>query len=716
MAIPTYVPLIISLIALVVPVLNLLRILFETADGYRKCSEAVIGPWSKLRWRRWSWSEFRFEVHFVTPKLELQDISKARVKEASYRECFLALPDRVPKKQEGEADDTNPRSAGNKSPQPWYRRISTQHWKFFDSAKRDHALAQSGYVLDTSLTTDFDNRIINMKRRSTLSAPCGDEESEQGNASSVKHRFVSDQRVSWLSFLRHLHRVQNRMASNSQPPSGLGLGPGQAGSLPTPQPPSDLGPDPWASLLDNPKCANLDLLKSRHPTGVSVSFVEWTWDSLPAKATRPMATTMLGTLVIMAARLGMQWRIDLEKDTFQASGNGYSLSCTQAPEMGLVATFTAEEKDHRRSPYALAFNNPTDKLMCGIIPGATILVDEDFYCTDDLGKTEVLNVVLNAIDRSGWLRQHLDLQPEGSDKDQTRWTDMLSNEITALLCEFLPQEGAKDHIFSGWKEGINGLAVCPLNSPQFLNVFLAYLDPYSESRSSREHSHVLDQVSKLAKLIAEDDDEQSTQYAQRIFERTTIYLISNGFGKEHHGQKLYLHLVAAHCGLSSSAWETTLSYLRNPKILRKETKNGWELHYEQVEVSIPYGQDLPKEAEEGERDNKAKTFYLNRTGEVFSWQGEPAPFEVEAEVFARKYLQEAEKIFNYRMPDALMEYFRGVNCRMEKETCRDAWLVMMLRGIAWFAVKNKRGKLAPARSGSAIPSSLWDNQRPVWMI
>lgn len=82
MAIPTYVPLIISLVALVVTILNLLRILFETADGYRKCSEAVIGPWSQLRWRRWSWSEFRLGVHFVTPKLELQDISEIRLRGA----------------------------------------------------------------------------------------------------------------------------------------------------------------------------------------------------------------------------------------------------------------------------------------------------------------------------------------------------------------------------------------------------------------------------------------------------------------------------------------------------------------------------------------------------------------------------------------------------------------------------------------------------------
>lgn len=190
MAIPTYLPLIISLIALVVPILNLLRILFETADGYRKCSEDVIGPWSKLRWRRWSWSEFRFEVHLVTPKPELQDISKMRLREESYRARFLTLWDRVPRDLERRADDINPGPTGSGKPQPWYRRSTEQHWNFSNSGKRAHALVQSGRVLDSSLTPDFDNRIIDMERRSTLSVMRGDE--EQFNSPPFKHRFISD--------------------------------------------------------------------------------------------------------------------------------------------------------------------------------------------------------------------------------------------------------------------------------------------------------------------------------------------------------------------------------------------------------------------------------------------------------------------------------------------------------------------------------------------
>jgi hypothetical protein len=744
MAIPTYVPLIISLIALIVPILNLLRILFETADGYRKYSEAVIGPWSKLRWRRWSWSEFRFEVHFVTPKLELQDISETRVIQASYRECFLELRDRAPRKQAAEADDTRSRPVGVKMPQRWYsttvtrqwrlsgsakrtgvpvlpmrqegdandvtselvgyqqsqrwyRRFAMPHWKLTNSAKRAHALAQSGYVLDSSLTSDFDNRIIHMEIRSALSVMRGDE--EQSNSLSVKHRFISDQRVSWLSFLRHLHRVQSRTtpAASSHPPSSLV--PDRTASTLAPQPPPDLGPDPWAPLLEKPEGANLDLMKHRHPTGVSVSFVEWTWDSLPAKATRPMATTTLGTLVVMATRLGMQWRIDLEKDSYQASGNGYSLSCTQVPEMGLVATFTAEEKQNRSFPHALAFNTPTDKFMCGIIPGASHLVDEDFHCTDDSGQTDVLKAVLNTIDASDWLHQHLKLHlGSSSDKDHMRWRNMISNEITALLCEFLPYENTNDHIFWGWKDGAGGPAMCPLNSPQLVDA-LHEQTQYRYGSPGNVFDDISRQIYGLIKLAHADDDEQFMQYIQQIFERTTLWLVLKGYDRDYLRQKLYLHLIAAHCNLSFRAWKATLRLLRDPFVSPRA--DGDE-------------ENITKGSKTGEADNDYRTRRVNVEGKVFYWSGNSPPVEVETEVLARMYMEGSQKD-----PGGLHDYLSGLHegdLYMFHDHI-EAWHVMMLRGTAWFmSQKRRRGKSTTSSSGGAIPSSLWANQRPVWMI
>jgi hypothetical protein len=337
--------------------------------------------------------------------------------------------------------------------------------------------------------------------------------------------------------------------------------------------------------------------------------------------------------------------------------------------MGLVATFTAEEKENRRFPRSLAFNTPTDKLMCGIISGTSHLVDEDFHCTDDSGQTDVLKVVLNKIDTSDWLHQHLDLQlGQSSDKDHMRWKDMISNEITALLCEFLPYESANDHIFSGWKDGAGGLAMCPLNLPQLLEALHEQTrDRYGSSRGV--FNDLSRQISRLAELADADDDEQLMQYTQQIFERTTLWFVSQGYDRDYLRQKLYLHLIAAHCNLSFRAWKATLRCLQDADVLSRAD------------------------------------------GKRLKWSGKSPSVEVETEVLARKYVEEARKY-----PGGLNDYFidvKGYGYAGHIE----AWHVMMLRGSAWFlSQKRKRGKLTPVRSGGAIPSSLWDNQRPVWMI
>lgn len=65
------VALVVSLIALTIALGQLSQQLLGTAEGYRRCSETAIGPWHRLRWRHWIWTEFRYETHFITPKIIL---------------------------------------------------------------------------------------------------------------------------------------------------------------------------------------------------------------------------------------------------------------------------------------------------------------------------------------------------------------------------------------------------------------------------------------------------------------------------------------------------------------------------------------------------------------------------------------------------------------------------------------------------------------------
>ena len=66
------VALIVSLIALFIALLQLLQQIFGTAEGYRRCQESIIGPWSKLRGRKIRWSELRIETVFCVPDFSFE--------------------------------------------------------------------------------------------------------------------------------------------------------------------------------------------------------------------------------------------------------------------------------------------------------------------------------------------------------------------------------------------------------------------------------------------------------------------------------------------------------------------------------------------------------------------------------------------------------------------------------------------------------------------
>ena len=63
--------LVIALVALAISTGQLLQQIFSTAEGYRRCQPSVLGPWAKYTRLRWRWSQFRFEVIYTTPRIEL---------------------------------------------------------------------------------------------------------------------------------------------------------------------------------------------------------------------------------------------------------------------------------------------------------------------------------------------------------------------------------------------------------------------------------------------------------------------------------------------------------------------------------------------------------------------------------------------------------------------------------------------------------------------
>jgi hypothetical protein len=670
MAIPTYVPLIISIFALVLPILNTLRVFFETAEGYRKCSEAVIGPWSNLRWRKWSWSELRFETHFVTPKIVLHSISEERVQQDLYKTRYLMLRGRNINNKE-----VKQKLAIGRWPSVWWRYVSS-HWRL-SSAKRADALYDKDTVLDASLTSDPDTH---KQQVSSGLVAASDEEKVSGTLlHDTGVHFTSEQKVSWLTFLRHLYKIENISLSPQEPHANRENHTREIGLL--------------VNLGESFQRPNLS--RSRYSTGVSLSFIEWTWDSLPAKATRPMACTNVGTLVVMAIRLGMDWRIDLKKDTFLAVGNGYSLSCTHVPEMGLVASFTADETEERKFDHSLAFNRQTDMLMCGIIPGANLLVDVNFRCTDDSGRTDVLKGVLDVIDPHDRLRRRL--QPDQPlHEDHVRGLNMLADEMMALLCE-LPLEMERGKVADVYCFP-SGRSSSRMTSDAWFNTFIrrvmdeAWEDVLHDIRNAFERTMILQYRTPVL------GDVKRLSYCQRLYDETTVWFLSKGFGERFDGHTYYVHLVAAHCLMSHDAWETTQACFKNSRTVYPDENDS--------ATSTRHSRD-----ENGHQ--KKETVFPDKVieicGRAFHWKEEKPPVELQLEALALIYL---DKLRNRE--GGLKKYHRELLHHSPVPVPKEeAWMVLMLRSLAWSMATTRRKSFG---SGRAIPSSCWDSQRPVWMI
>ncbi|KAL9615765.1 MAG: hypothetical protein Q9204_008671, partial [Flavoplaca sp. TL-2023a] len=63
--------LVVSLVALVTTVSQVLSQFFATADGYRRCQTSIIGGWGGQTHRKFRWSDLRFETIYTTPRFSL---------------------------------------------------------------------------------------------------------------------------------------------------------------------------------------------------------------------------------------------------------------------------------------------------------------------------------------------------------------------------------------------------------------------------------------------------------------------------------------------------------------------------------------------------------------------------------------------------------------------------------------------------------------------
>lgn len=174
---------------------------------------------------------------------------------------------------------------------------------------------------------------------------------------------------------------------------------------------------------------------------------------MPSDISKPLATTSVGDLIILAFRLGMQWQsltLDTARVSLLADGNGYVLNAIEVPGIGLVAklSVTGHPKTLPESFTSFATElipgRAADKMMCGIIPVCKDLVNNDLdYASDNREVT-----TRQSFDQ--WIGLDHDAQ-EGFNK---RPNCEPHNEVISLLCDFLPvpNSNATTYYFWGWED------------------------------------------------------------------------------------------------------------------------------------------------------------------------------------------------------------------------------------------------------------------------
>ncbi|CAM1509002.1 Fc.00g027410.m01.CDS01 [Cosmosporella sp. VM-42] len=388
------VALVVSLVALLVSLGQLLQMFFSTAEGYRRCAESVMGVWHKTRTRRFRFYEMRFETMFTTPEIILLSSTERYEAAQDYTDVYLL------------------QSPGNKGGHFILETVHPQRpnmvagWSLAmlrGPRERSAKIAQPPYQMEMSVRKGSRTDMLQHRRRKRRSPASGNEVL-----------------VTWILLLEELHNLYSQ------------YWPGECGMC---QKIDEATHPPESSTRGTAiPFQNHDPHGGRHD--VAIIYRRWSWDFMPPDVTRPLAKTTIGDILVLALRMGMRWRIlQPESGRMQADGEGYSLSATQVNSMGIVMRFMRFTALGRHSPQQLIPSTIVDKLLCGIIAGDNEFVKREFNMIGNNGERRKIHDSGGVLDQIGFLQADLALARE---KDYIETT----NETVMLLLPFLPLRGS----------------------------------------------------------------------------------------------------------------------------------------------------------------------------------------------------------------------------------------------------------------------------------
>lgn len=486
-------------------------------------------------------------------------------------------------------------------------------------------------------------------------------------------RSRSDTQVTWLRLLRELHALTHSYwPAECSTCSGLAHSPADA---------IEVG-------NDSSKSWDISYSTNILRTEIGVIYRTWNWGFMPAELTRPLAEVGMGDIVVLALRMGMQWRaLDLDSGRMQADGNGFNLTGFEARGLGIVLRLTATEQ---HSQYRkLIPSRAVDKMLMGILPGDPYLVGRDFPLVKKDRTVQPLG------DPQGILAA---IMPKEHRETMAAmdYTEVRIDVITLLLA-YLPLDGCTmtRYAFPGWNtnptyrnvycywEGRLALhralrkrvdsGVLGGNMHKVLSNVLMLMDRLEDKYTDDWYIR-LDRPRVMRNQLGVDKKKECMADTAKIYAWTQTWLHQQTFKQEGQYRPDYTVLVAAHAYMASHAIKAAKDLFlkefqnQSQQSLRdrydvNEPKYGSRFNHEMYGIACHYVEHL--------RDD-AHGFHVYLKGDGWT--------------------------------------------NIDADTNEATWWVMQLRGIVWhFSTWHPETIVQEVLGEQLIPSTFYGNKSPVWI-
>ncbi|KAH7629678.1 hypothetical protein B0T09DRAFT_264064 [Sordaria sp. MPI-SDFR-AT-0083] len=344
--------LVISLVALIGTFLQVLQQYFASATGYSNCQKSLSGGWLHTLRRKFRPNELRFEVLYKAPVI------------------FVCGPDN----RRGPVPGEPLRFLTGSDESKWKAWIWTQTEQDEPEAKEEQ-----GRILKTWKTW-LKEKLRQVLRSKAVAWLWIRQGKEQANNQPQHHNnrvlTADNEEATWLKLLRQINGMEKDSTSwvNEYHKQTVNNHHGKkerdiADNID--EYAKDAGADS-PTILPGPK---------QHTLVVALQPKHHSWDNMPAGVKKPYAITTMCHIVEIAAMLGIYWKeFDRSRDKYRAEGNGYMLTGSTVPDLGLCFTFQISGKARFRENRTI----PVDgiKSLCfGYIP-TIFQEDEDLRRLD----------------------------------------------------------------------------------------------------------------------------------------------------------------------------------------------------------------------------------------------------------------------------------------------------------------------------------------------